>query len=203
MTHSSLQTDAPLLSGLRAYHDRIRFEESWRRFATRYSPIVYKWCRRAKLQEVDAEEVTCDVMTKIAKNMNSFVYDPKLGFRNYLCVVTQNAVIDHRKRATRIPQSSGSEVNWVVAPEGLAQHLENEFDLEFEVEARKRVRNEVGEKQWDIFIMLTESTLSPAEIAQRVGMSRNAVDNIRYRMIQRLKEQIHWMEMQGMDIPLP
>jgi RNA polymerase sigma-70 factor, ECF subfamily len=190
MTHSSLHTDAPLLSGLRAYHDRIRFEESWRRFATRYSPIIYKWCRLAKLQQVDAD-------------MNNFVYDPKLGFRNYLCVVTQNAVFDHRKRASRMPQSSGSEVKWAIAPEGLAQHLEKEFDLEFEAEARNRVRAEVGEKLWDIFLMLSESPQSPVEISERVGMTRNAVDNIRYRIIQRLRQQIAWMEMHGMDIPLP
>ncbi len=60
------QTSATLLAMLRQVPAD---QAAWARFADRYGRKIYGWCRRWNLQESDAEDVTQNVLLKLAEKM--------------------------------------------------------------------------------------------------------------------------------------
>ena len=74
---------------------------AWARFVGVYGPRNRGWCRQWGLQEADSEDVTQDVMLRMAQRLRTFTYDPSRSFRGWLHTVTRNALAEflaHRKR---------------------------------------------------------------------------------------------------------
>ena len=74
---------------------------AWDRFVGVYGPKIRGWCKRWGLQEADSEDVTQDVLLRMAQRMRTFTYDPARSFRGWLHTVTKNALAEflaHRKR---------------------------------------------------------------------------------------------------------
>ena len=82
-------------------------ERAWREFADRYQPLIGCWCRRWRLQEADAEDVTQKVLLRVFTSVAS--YDPARGaFRGWLKTVVENAVKDFLRGVSRRPGDRGS-----------------------------------------------------------------------------------------------
>src|SRR5580700_8078814 len=69
-------------------------QEAWGRFVQQYGPRIDSWCRRWRLQEADVQDVTQNVLVKLATKMKTFCYDPGRSFRAWLKTLTQHAVSD-------------------------------------------------------------------------------------------------------------
>src|SRR5690242_1472726 len=63
-------------------------QDAWREFVRRYGPLIYSWCRKWKLQEADAQDVTQAVLVKLAQKMRTFEHDVNGRFRGYLKTLT-------------------------------------------------------------------------------------------------------------------
>ena len=110
-------------------------QAAWARFVGVYGSKIRGWCRKWGLQEADSEDVTQDVLLRLAQKLGSFQYDPSRSFRGWLRTVTQNALADflaHRKR-----QCAGSgddavceQLQSVQARDDLLEHLKDQFDSE-------------------------------------------------------------------------
>ena len=88
---ADLETRASLLERLgRTPSDA----DAWREFAVHYGAIVLEWCRKWDLQEADAQDVTQNVMLKLAEKMRSFAYDPAKSFRGWLRTLAHHAWAD-------------------------------------------------------------------------------------------------------------
>ena len=89
---SSSSTSASLL-------DRVRQldPEAWDRLTRLYSPLVYRWCRQAALQDTDAADVSQEVFRSVAGGIAKFHRDqPGDSFRGWLwslSVVVQFALV--------------------------------------------------------------------------------------------------------------
>jgi len=72
---------------------RLRLDESnesaWIEFINRYGGRIYQWCLQRKLQPADAEDVTQNVLMKLAKAIQTFEYDSSLTFRGWLRTITE------------------------------------------------------------------------------------------------------------------
>ena len=53
-------------------------------FVELYGSRIRGWCRRWGLQEADAEDVTQDVLLRLAQKLGTFQYDPARSFRGWL-----------------------------------------------------------------------------------------------------------------------
>ena len=84
-------TSATLLARLRQVPPD---QAAWAQFTERYGRKVYGWCRQWNLQEADAEDVTQNVLLKLAEKMQTFVYDPARSFRAWLKTVARHAWSD-------------------------------------------------------------------------------------------------------------
>jgi RNA polymerase sigma factor (sigma-70 family) len=121
-------------------------QASWDEFVERYGRHIYRWCRQWKLQDADAEDVTQDILMKLAEKLRDFRYDPSRSFRSWLKTVTHHDVWrDFEESGRHVRRAAGdSQVDMLMlsleAREDLARKLEEAFDLELLETAMARVR---------------------------------------------------------------
>src|SRR5262245_62476607 len=82
-------------------------QSAWAVFVRRYGPKIYCWCRQWSLQEADAQDVTQDVLTKLAAKLRTFAYDPAKNFRSWLKTLTHHAWQDFLESRGRPGLGSG------------------------------------------------------------------------------------------------
>ena len=85
------RTSLTLMQQLRA---NPRDSDAWSTFLHTYGPRIDAWCRRWKLQEADVQDVTQNVLLKLAKQFERFEYNPDSSFRSWLRTVTEHALSD-------------------------------------------------------------------------------------------------------------
>src|SRR5262249_44542995 len=108
-------------------------EQAWQAFVERYGPKIYGWCRQWQLQEMDAEDVTQNVLLGLARKLRTFVYDPQRSFRGWLRTLTNHALADFVADRSRPDSSSGDTrvleiLKGVEARADLLVRLEEQFD---------------------------------------------------------------------------
>ncbi len=188
-------TSGTLLMRLRELDDR----EAWNEFVERYTPRIYGWCRRYRLQESDAADVTQEVLGKLVKVIRSFEYDPRRGsFRGWLKTVTNNAVRDFMADLSGPDRGSGDtrigEVLAAIQDPGaiseLTAALEEEAERTLLREAEERVRLRVQPHTWDAYRLLATEGLSAAEVAVRLSMPVAEVYVAKSRVVKSLREEV-------------
>lgn len=190
------RTSATLLGRLRA---PTTDQEAWAEFVRRYEPSLRRWCRQWGLQEADADDVAQDVLTKLARKLRTFDYDPSGSFRAWLKTVTHHAWRDFLDGRQRGPGGTGdSEVlerlRSIEAREDLVQRLGEQFDQEVLEEAMDRVRRRVAAHTWEAFRLTALVGLSGAEAAKRLPMQIAMVFVAKSKVQKMLREEIARLE---------
>jgi len=150
-----------------------------------------------KLQHSDAEDVTQDVLLRIAKKFGEFDYDPKKSFRGWLRRVTENAVIDLiRKRDKEHKNGSGvlSLLAEAPAQAELTDHLSEAFDLELLEMAKSRVRNRVLPKRWSTWELMAEQGCSGQEVAEKLKISVGTAYATKNQVQKMISEEVARLE---------
>src|ERR1700675_2520097 len=125
-------TRITLLGRLRHEPDN---QAAWGEFVEHYGSKIYGWCRKWNLQEADAQDVTQNVLLKLAQKLREFSYDPSRSFRAWLKTLTHHAWSDFLESQQRPGWGSGDNrvddmLHSVEARADLVKHLETEFDCE-------------------------------------------------------------------------
>jgi len=172
---------------------------AWSEFVQRYGRIIYGWCRHWNLQEADAEDVTQNVLLRLAEKMPSFVYDPSRSFRAWLKTLTHHAWSDFvTSRQNRDRGSGNTEtlqvLQTVEARADLEKQLDEAFDRELLEEAMTRVRERVAPQTWEPFRLTALEGLSGAEAAARIPMQVAQVFVARRRVQKMLQEEVSKLE---------
>src|SRR3954451_22415739 len=102
---------------------------AWSEFVEHYGSKIYGWCQKWNLQEADAQDVTQNVLLKLAAKLRDFSYDPSRSFRAWLKTLTQHACSDFLESRRRPGLGSGdSQVGHILlnaeARADLERHLE-------------------------------------------------------------------------------
>jgi RNA polymerase sigma factor (sigma-70 family) len=177
-------------------------QAAWAEFVRRYGPKIYGWCRHWKLQEADAEDVTQDVLARLATKLRNFVYDPSLSFRGWLKTLTEHALSDFLVERQRPGLGSGDSrilelLQAVEARADLVSHLEEEFDREVLEEALARVQMRIGPHRWEAFRLTALEGLSGAEAAARLNMKVATVFTAKSKVQKLVQKEIQKLEHQG------
>ena len=177
-------------------------QAAWEEFVEHYWRHIYRWCRHWRLQDADAEDVTQDILVKLAQKLRDFAYDASRSFRGWLKTVAHHAwrdFEDSRRRAR--PATGGTEVQELLltleAREDLVLRLEQAFDLELLEAAKARVRLRVAPRTWEAFELTAIEGLSGAEAAQRLGMQVAAVFMAKSNVTKMIQEQIDLLDRAG------
>ncbi len=192
---SGSQTSATLLARLRQVPAD---QAAWGQFTERYGLKIYRWCRQWNLKEADAQDVTQNVLLKLAAKMQGFVYDPAQSFRAWLKTVTRNAWSDYCDGRKRVAATGGSHavefLHTVEAREDLVNRLEEEFDRELLDEAIARVRQRVTPRTWRAFEMMARDGQSGAETAKALDMKVATVFVAKSKVQKLLQEEMRKLE---------
>jgi RNA polymerase sigma-70 factor (ECF subfamily) len=192
------ETSATLLARLRQVPAD---QAAWAQFTERYGRKIYAWCRRWNLQEADAEDLTQDVLLKLAEKMQTFVYDPTKSFRGWLKTVARHAWSDScsgRKAAVATGGSQAVEMlQTVEARDDLVRRLDEEFDRELLDESMARVRARVLPRTWEAFERTALKGQSGAEVGQALGMKVATVFVARSKVQRMLQEEMQKLEDPG------
>jgi RNA polymerase sigma-70 factor (ECF subfamily) len=171
----------------------------WAEFVEHYGGKVYRWCRKWNLQEADAQDVTQNVLLRLAEKLRDFRYDPSRSFRAWLKTLTHHAWSDFVEGRQRPGLGSGdSRVGALLysleARADLLQHLDEEFDRELLEEAMGRVRLRVAPQTWEAFRLTALEGLSGAEAAERIPMQVAQVFVAKRRVQKMLREEVARLE---------
>lgn len=194
-----LETRNSLLSGMRESKSYSHRQSSQTNFFETYQPLLVVFFQRKGLQSQDADDLAQLLVMKLMKRLERrFDLGRDGKFRAYLFSAAHNVLKDFYKELKRSPINSGIELGNVSENE-LKQKIEDQVDIDLLVEAKRRVGRKVSERDWQVFVALTESNKSVEQIAEQFGLTRNATDNIKYRIIKKLKKEVDVLNTVGFE----
>jgi RNA polymerase sigma-70 factor (ECF subfamily) len=175
--------------------------EAWVEFVTLYEPVVYRLLRQSGLQDADAWDVMQELFLTVSRNIGRWDPSPEAGsFRGWLRRVVRNLVINwlkHRDRRVAGSGDSGMQALLEMLP--AAEGPESaEFDREVRRalfhRAARQVQREVRAAAWQAFWETGVVGTSPAEAAQKLGMTVGAVRVAKCRVLARLRALVEAWE---------
>ena len=191
---TSSSTSVSLLHRIR---EDQRDEVAWGEFVDRYGTSIYRWCLNRKLQHNDAEDVTQDVLLRIAKKLGEFNYDPRQSFRGWLRRVTENAVIDLIRKRDHAQQNGSAVLSLLAdapARAELTEQLAEAYDLELYELAKSRVRNRVLPNRWSAWELMAEYRLSGQDVARQLGISVGTAYATKNQIQKMIREEVSLLE---------
>jgi RNA polymerase sigma-70 factor (ECF subfamily) len=183
--------------------ERARRKEpgAWDKVVTLYTPLVYSWCRKARVGPADAEDIGQEVFRAVLRKLADFHRDqPGDSFRGWLRRITANKILDHRRRHPRhLAAMGGSDALKQMAelPAEAPGALEDVLETADTVEetrlllrqALKQLEPQFKEQTWQAFWRVRVGGQSPADVARELGTSVNAVYLAGSRVLRRLREE--------------
>jgi len=190
------KTDVTLLARLR--HDP-KDQAAWADFVARYGPKILGWCRRWRLQQADAQDVTQEVLLKLNRLMATFDYDPAGSFRAWLKTLARHAWCDFVAQRLRADRGRGNRqmVAFLESPQAgadLAEDLQDEFRRELLDRAMARVRPRVASRAWDAFRLTALEGWSGSAAGAHLQMKVAQVYMAKSRVTKRIEEEVRRLE---------
>ena len=169
--------------------------DGWQRFVHLYTPLIYAWCRKANLQEADSADVCQEVFRDVSRGIEKLKYSqPDHSFRGRLWTITRAAIAWHYRKSSSSPAAfGGTDANYRLAevPDWIDDEVAPEStSAEAEVirRAAELIEGDFAEKTWQAFWLSAVEELPAQEISERLGMTKNAIRQARFRVLTRLKE---------------
>lgn len=174
---------------------KAQVPDAWRRMCDLYGPQIYRWCRRAGLQQADAADIAQEVFRTVAAKVADFQLDRPGGFRAWLQAITRNKIGDHLRRRHNQAQGQGG----TAAQEQLREIAESLESVSADRDAQDNllphralnlVRNEFADRTWQAFWLVVAEGRGPAEVAEQLGMTLAAVYMAKSRVLCRLRQEL-------------
>ncbi len=188
------EQDCPTSSSL-LLQAKASNQAAWDRLVSLYSPLIYRWCRRAGLQPADAADVGQEVFRAVARKLNDFRRTgPGDTFRGWLRTITQNKIRDHaRIRLVPLMQDK-----WLDAQRTPERESAGEVEQQEEVRdshvllwrAVELIRSEFEPVTWRAFWLVSVEARLPRDVAADLCVSVNAVYLAKSRVLRRLREEL-------------
>jgi RNA polymerase sigma-70 factor (ECF subfamily) len=184
------RTSLSLLSRLqeKSQHD------DWSRFVAIYRPFIERFIRLDATLAADAEDICQEVFAKVAQHLPRFRRQRDGSFRTWLKTLTANQVsLFWRKRQSR--QKIGKPgaqplLEALCDPDNdLSRAWDREYDHYLICRLQAIVRSEFSETTWRAFTLRVLEEKTSAEVAADLGLSKNAVDIAKSRVLSRLRQE--------------
>jgi RNA polymerase sigma-70 factor (ECF subfamily) len=171
---------------------------AWTRFVSIYTPLVYRWVRRAGVPANDAPDVVQDAFQGVAGQIVHFRREkPGDSFRGWLYAITRHKVCDHfRRQQGQAEPVGGSTMQLRLA--SVADEYGDSSDGSIQAEDRtlvmrhilEQLRGEFSASTWTAFWRLAIDGHSAAEIGRDLGLTAKAVRQAKYRVLKRLRDEL-------------
>jgi RNA polymerase sigma-70 factor (ECF subfamily) len=182
-----LTTSRTLLDRLRSQHD----PHAWQRWLSVYEPLLRAWLGRHRFQPADIDDLVQNILVVVSRKLPAFAHNGQPGaFRAWLRGILVHEIRSFwRQRQTAEPPS-----DWLDRLEDPSSELSRQWDLEHDQQLVRRllaiVQSDFQRQTWEVFRLLVLEDRPAAEVAQRCGMSLNAVYVARSRVLARLRQEV-------------
>jgi RNA polymerase sigma-70 factor (ECF subfamily) len=181
--------------------DRVRAQrpEAWERLVDLYGPVVYRWCRQSALGPEDAADVVQEVFTAVAAHVGQFRRErPGDSFGGWLRTITRNKIRDlYRRRQGKAQARGGTDARQQLAeiggppePSDPSAACDNGLDAWLSRRGLELVRAEFENRTWEAFWRTAVEGRAPADIAEDLGMTVQAVYKAKSRVLRRLRQEL-------------
>jgi RNA polymerase sigma factor (sigma-70 family) len=191
-------TQTNLLSAVRDSQNR----EAWGQFYRVYAPMLRNFGRRLGVSETDLDDLTQEVLMVAHRSLREEVYDPAKGkFRMWLFGIARRqalAVLRARGRRTRVQQvATGDSVDLLAqiedprTEETIQEIWRQEWRYALLDEALRQVRPDVGEHEYQAFVLYAVQRLSVQKVAEQLKIAPASVYVYKGRVLAAIQE---WVE---------
>lgn len=192
---ADLQTRPSLLLRLRDPGD----EAAWSQFVAVYTPLIFAFCRGRGLSEVDAGDVSQDVLKAVVGALPRFQYDPhRSSFRNWLFTVVRSKLNNFFTAQARQPRLAGETTLQQFVESEPDRAREETWQREYQTNlvrwAAGQIQGEFKAQTWDAFWRTAMQGESAETVAGELGLTLNALYIARSRVTSRLKQMIEGIE---------
>ncbi|MEZ6094562.1 MAG: sigma-70 family RNA polymerase sigma factor [Pirellulaceae bacterium] len=187
------ETQSLLLANIQAIENR----EAWEEFVLLYRPVIYRMARRRGMQDSDAQDLTQDVLLRIARSIEKWESRPDVRFRHWLRKVANNAILSALTKSNRQHVVGAAADQWLEeTPETSAasQELQNECLREQYQRAAAIVRSDVSPATWKAFEMTVVQGMSCEQAAESLSKSIGTIYASRSRILKRLQQEVRRFE---------
>ncbi|WP_197439652.1 RNA polymerase sigma factor [Calycomorphotria hydatis] len=187
-SYTSDQTSSTLLHAAQLGDD-----DAWSRMVKKYSPMIYRRCRRQGLSINDADTITQEVFLELFKRIERFQRQRKGSFRKFVGLVVHSRITDFFRSLKKAPGSlTDSQLFALPFPTDGASNTDQQ-EKSF-TEIRHALSKEFSDRDWVILYRSVGDETAPVEIAEELGISVNTVYLVKSRMLKRLREIFTHME---------
>jgi RNA polymerase sigma-70 factor (ECF subfamily) len=153
-------------------------QDGFRFLYLRYADNVYGYVASILRDEHEAEDVTQQIFAKLMTGLVK--YEPrKVPFSAWILRVAHNAAIDHMRSRRPVP------IEEVRSPDVEADDTGYEKLLDL-----REALDALPPEQREVIVLRFVCGLSPAEIAERIGRSEDAVHGLQHRGRRRLRSEM-------------
>jgi RNA polymerase sigma factor (sigma-70 family) len=182
-------TRPSLLVRLQNAHDTV----SWQAFVNTYAPLVYGYYRKRGLQAADAADLSQEVLARVARAMQTFVYQPDRGrFRDWLGTVTRHQLatfLARKERGDRVANLEGDEIASLPAPEADSEWTAD-FNARLLEVALVAIRPIFEAATWAIFEEVWQHDRPALDVARALEVPIEKVYAAKARVLKRLREEL-------------
>ena len=166
----------------------------WTEFAKKYASTIDGFLL-AYFPDVNSEEVVNDTLIVLTKKLPLYEYDPdtKGHFRNFLLGIVKCKAREQRKRNGRSVKQreleAKAQLEWEYEKQSYRADLRDWRKEAYEAALAQFMANpNLSSRDKEIFRRTALDGEAPADVAAIFGIKRNNVDQIKARMLAKLKE---------------
>jgi RNA polymerase sigma-70 factor (ECF subfamily) len=161
--------------------------EAWGQFYRVYAPMLRNFGRRLGVSETDLDDLGQEVLMIAHRSLREQVYDPAKGrFRMWLFGIARRqalTVLRARGRRTRIQHVSpaGNSVDLLAqvedprTEETIQEIWRQEWRYALLDEAMRQIRTEVGEREYEAFVLYAVQRLGVQKVAEQLSIAPASV----------------------------
>ncbi len=187
------RTSTALLADLRDPHNAA----AWGHYVERYRPLIVAYARRAGLSEHDAEDAAQATLLTFSHGLREDRYDRERGrLRSWLYGIAVNKVREAR-RARRELQACDTAAQAALeldAPDPNQAAWDAEWHAAVVSQCLAEVSAEVEPSTLRAFELCVREGLPAQQVADALGMTRDAVYAAKRRVLRRIRELVPLME---------
>ena len=200
LTDDPIPTRYSLLSRLKNWED----DESWREFFDTYWRLIYAVALKSGLTDTEAQEVVQETIICVAKNIQKFKRDRKLGsFKGWLRNLTHWRIADQLRKRIKVSRNEMALESQSLSaldeiPGQTMDSAESDWESEWQRNllktALEQVKRHVREEQYQLFDLYVIRQWPVDRITQTLGVSATRVYLAKYRITRRLKKEVRRLE---------
>ena len=181
-------TSTTLLQQMAADSRHVR----WGEFVRRYQPMMEEYLR-THFQGLESEDVISETLIALVDVLKNYRYAPDEtgSFHNYLTGILKHKALYRRKMADRHAKSVTAFEESVRFSDGSETSAEEQEWKEtvFAIAVRQLLADEtIQERTKQVFLRVSINHESPDAVADSLGINHNAVDQMKSRMMTKLRE---------------